>query len=52
MKGKRRVRDFIIISFSTNQQLYPLRGEVSESVPHLQGYAASKRNLYNYSPSL
>ena len=47
MKGKRRVRDFIIISFSTNQQLYPLRGEVSESVPHLQGYAASKRILYN-----
>ena len=28
-------------------------GEVSESVPHLQGYAASKRILfYNYSPSL
>ncbi len=52
MKGKRRGRDFIIISFSRRQQSYPLRGEVSESVPHLQGYAASKRILYNYSPSL
>ena len=52
MKGKRRGRDFIIISFSASQQLYPLRGEVSGSMPHLQGYAASKRILYNYSPSL
>ena len=52
MKGNRKGRDFIIISFSQRQQLYPLRGEVSESVPRLQGYATSKRILYNYSPLL
>ena len=40
MKGKRRGRDFIIISFSTSQQLYPLRGEVSESVPRIPSYTA------------
>lgn len=45
MKGKRRGIDFIIISFSRRQQSYPLRGEVSESVPRLQTHTASSRTV-------
>lgn len=52
MKGKRRGIDFIIISFSTSQQLYPLRGEVSGSVPKLQTCTASERTFLIYSSSL